>query len=108
MIFYGPKETPEAPELGQEVTEVATSRQGAPWGVGRAPAACGHLKHPLDVRLTAKILINTQTSKKNPRSEVPPPQAFVATKNPLGARSGTLPEGKPSLEAILFEAGAPS
>ena len=30
VIFYGPKETPEAPELGQEVTEEATSQEGAP------------------------------------------------------------------------------
>ena len=29
VIFYGPKETPEAPELGQEVTEEVTSL-GAP------------------------------------------------------------------------------
>ena len=32
--------------------------------------------------------------KNNPRSEVPPPQASVATKNQSNARSGTLPEGE--------------
>ena len=41
-----------------------------------------------------KIPINTKTPRKKPRSGVPPPQASVATKNKLGARSGTLPEGE--------------
>ena len=30
VIFYGPKETPEAPELGQKSPEEDTSPQGAP------------------------------------------------------------------------------
>ena len=34
-----------------------------------------------------------KTIKYHDRSGVPPPQAFVATKNLSGARSGTLPEG---------------
>ena len=61
---------------------------------GGAPTACGLLGHPLDVRLTPKILINAQTSEKNPRSEVQPPQASVATENQAGARFSTLPEGE--------------
>ena len=67
MIFCGPKDTPEAPELGQEVDEEATSSLGAPYPPGSALRACGPVRHPLDVRPAPKITINTQTPKKNPR-----------------------------------------
>ena len=77
MIFYGPKETPEAPKMGQEVDKEATSPLGAPFPPGRVLQACGPLGHPLDVRPMLIILINTQTSEKNLRSEVPPPQASI-------------------------------
>ena len=49
---------------------------------------------PLDLFPTPKILIKIETSEKNPRSEVPPLQASIATKNQSGARSGTPPEGE--------------
>ena len=87
VIFYGPKETPEVPELGQEVSEEATS-------LGARLPTCGPLGHPLDVRLTPKIHRNTKNPRKNPTSEVLLPQASVATKNQSGAPSGTLPEAK--------------
>ena len=38
-------------------------------------------------------LIYPQTSRTEPRSGVPPPQASVATKNQFGPYSGTLSEG---------------
>ena len=92
VFFYGPKETPEAPELGQEVTEKATILGGAP---PRAlPLACRRLEHSLDVIPMPNFLINTETSKKKPRLGVLPPQASVATKNQSGARFGTLTEGE--------------
>ena len=90
LIFYGPKEIPEAPELGQEVIEEATSLGAHPPTRGH-PLAYGPLGHPPDLFLMPKILINTKTPEKNPRLEVPPPQAFVAMKK-SGACSGTLPE----------------
>ena len=59
-----------------------------------AVVSCGpHVAH-LRVKPTPKNPIYSETPRNNPRSEVPPPQASVATKNQLGARSGTLPEGE--------------
>jgi len=61
---------------------------------GRALRACGPLGHLLDLIPMPSTPIYLVTSKKKPRSGVLPPQASVATKNQLGARSGTLPEGE--------------
>ena len=69
------------------------------------PLACGSVGHPLDVRPTPKILINTQTSEKNPISDVPPPQASVATKSQPRPRSGTLPEGEIIIGGHLHHPG---
>ena len=46
--------------------------------------------------------INTETSRKEPRSGVPPAQASVVTKNQLGPVSSSLPEGDPSPVAIFI------
>ena len=74
VIFYGPKETPEAQELGQKSPEATTRVEGV-------PLACRCLMDPLDVRLTPKIPINPQTSENKPRSGVSPLQASESTKN---------------------------
>ena len=71
---------------------------GCPRGWGRAhplgaPSVLPLPGGPPDVKLAHKIHINLGTPRKKPRSEVPPPQASVATKNQSGHCSGTLPEG---------------
>ena len=47
-----------------------------------------------------------KTSRIEPRSGVPPPQASVATKNQSGPYSGTLPEGDPITGGHLHHPGA--
>ena len=47
-----------------------------------------------------------KTSRTEDRSGVPPPQASVATKNLLGARSSALPEGDPITGGHLHHPGA--
>ncbi len=74
--------------------------------LGHAPQACGPLGHPPDVIPTPNTLIYTETSKKKPRSGVPPPQASVATKNQSGPCSGTLPEGGTLTGGHLHHPGA--
>ena len=70
-----------------------TRHQGAPapiarLGVGGPPGA--HLR----VKLMPKNPINRETTRNNPRSEVPPRQAFVARKSQSRPRFGTLSEGE--------------
>ena len=60
----------------------------------RTQVGCAHLEAHLRVIPTLKNPINTETPRNIPRSEVPPPQASVATKNQSRPRSGTLPEGE--------------
>ena len=90
--FYGPKEAPGVKELGQKSPELSTRVEGAPYPLG-SPYLVDDLKTPPGVRPTPKILINTETPEKKPRSGVPSPQASVATKNQSGPCSGTLPQG---------------
>jgi hypothetical protein len=104
VIFCGPKETPEAPELDQKSPEESPG-QGRTLPPGHALRACGPLRYLLDLFPTPKILINIETSKKNPRWEVPPPQASVATKNQSRPRFGTLPEGEIITEGHLHHPG---
>ena len=47
-----------------------------------------------------------KTIKNQDKSGVPPPQASVATKNLLGAHSGTLPEGESITGGHLHHTGA--
>ena len=49
LIFSGPEETHEASGEDQKSHEEATSLEGAPRGVGRAPQACGPLVAPPDL-----------------------------------------------------------
>ena len=74
-----------------------------PRRVGLPPGRLGHL---LDVRPTPKNPINTETSRKQNRSGVSPPQASVATKNQSGPCSGTLPEGGTLTGGHLHHPGA--
>ena len=101
VIFYGPEETHGASELGQKSHEVATSLGP----LGRAPLACRRLVAPLDLFPMPKFLINTETSRKKPRSGIPPPQASVAMKNQSGAHSDTLPEGENITRGHLHHPG---
>ena len=105
VIFYGPKETPEASRKDQKPHKEATSLGGAPSTLGRAEQACRSLVGPLDVKPMPNIPINRETPQKKPRSEVPPPQASRATKNQSGARSGTLPEGETITRGHLHHPG---
>ena len=52
------------------------------------------------------ILAYPENIDNEDRSGIPPPQASVATKNLLGARSGTLPEGEPITGGHLHHPGA--
>ena len=61
---------------------------------GHALVGCAHLEDHLDVRPMPKIPINRETIRNNPRSEVPLPQASVATKNQSRPCFGTLSEGE--------------
>ena len=61
-----------------------------PWA--RAPTSWLP-RGPPDLFPTPTPLIYPQTSRTEPRSGVPPPQASVATKNQSGPCSGTLPGG---------------
>ena len=60
---------------------------------GRAPLFHGPLVAPPTDYFRLYIPIYPKNIEGKDRSGVPPPQASVATKNLLGARSGTLPEG---------------
>ena len=89
MIFYGPKEAPGVKELGQKSPEPST----------RDPET------PPDVKPTAKIPVKTETPKKNPRSEVPPPQASVDTRNQSSPSPAPCRRGPSSPEAMEEDLG---
>ena len=81
-IFYGPEDSRWA----------KSAPRGAPRG--HAQVGCAHLgglPHPLFALYILKYFKNPG---KEPRSEVPPPQAFVATENQSGSHSDTLLEGE--------------
>ena len=93
MIFWNKRGTrsfvgrPEG-EGGEHKTSGHTRRPRC------AQVGCAHLEAHLCVIPTLKNPINTQTIRNNPRSEVPSPQASIATKNQSRPRSSTLPEGE--------------
>ena len=96
--------------FGKKAIRVTWSpRQGRHEAGGRAhlPGRALHPRGPLVAPLTyffrLYISIYPKTFGEQNRSGVPPSQASVATKNLLGARSGTLPEGAiPSPVAIFI------
>ena len=61
---------------------------------GRGPLSRGPLEHPPTDFFHLYNPTYPKTIRNQDRSGVPPPQASVATKNLLGACSGTLPEGE--------------
>ena len=77
-------------------------REASRWPRGREahlpPWARPHPRGPLVAPLTDFFCLYMSIYPKNigehNRSEVPPPQAFVATKNQSGPYSGTLSEGE--------------
>ena len=85
---------------------------GCPRGWGRAPSpwACPLPREPSGGPPTYPfhpyIPTYPKTSRTEDRSGVPPPQAYVATKNQSGPFSGTLPEGDPITGGHLHHPGA--
>ena len=104
VIFYGPKEKPEAQEFDQKSPEAMT-RWGHALPPRRVPLPSRCLVDPLNMRLMPKIPINTKTPKNKPRSGVPPPQASVSMKNQLGSRSATLPDGETITSGHVHHSG---
>ena len=78
---------------GPEGEGVGHKTLGRAWALVRALVGCAHLEAHLHVKPTPKNSINSEIIRNNPRSEVLPPQASVATENQSRPRSGTLPEG---------------
>ena len=74
-----------------------------PWGI---PPALWPPFGPLMYFFHPYIPTYPKTSRTEDRSGVLPPQAFVATKNLSGARSGTLPEGDPITGGNIHHPGA--
>ena len=79
-IFLEQKRPPKFCGRVRRATRTA-QRTRRPWGTWLAPVGCAHLEAHLRVKPTPKNLINRETIRNNPRSEVSPPQASVATKN---------------------------
>ena len=78
--------------MDQKSPEATTRLEGAPYPPGAPPTSW--LPHgPPDLFLTPTPLIYPQTSRTEPRSGVPLPQASVDTKNQSGPCFGTLPKG---------------
>ena len=103
-IIFGRKAT-------QGTWSARQGRYGLPMRVGGAPTPPSVPLHrgapvaPPTYPLHPYILLYPKTSRTEPRSGVPPPQAFVATKNQSGAYSGTLPEGDPTTGGHIHHPG---
>ena len=82
----------ESKRVGPEESRAVHEGGGRALPPGLVLLSRGRLGDLPDLFPMPKPLIYTQTSRKKPRSGVPPLQASVATKNQSGARSGTLPE----------------
>ena len=75
---------------------------GCPRGWGARPLPRGTPVAPPMYFLHPYIPTYPKTSRTEPRSGVPPPQASVATKHQSGPGSSTLLEGESSLVAIFI------
>ena len=78
--------------MDQKSPEATARVEGAPYPLG-APPTSWLPSGPPDLFVTQTPLIYPQTSRTEPRSGLPPPQASVCTKNQSRPCSGTLPEG---------------
>ena len=87
---------------GPEGEGVGHKAPGRSWALVRAPVGCAHLEAHLSVKLTPKDHINRETIRSNPRSEVPPLQASVATENQSRPVSALPRSGKSSPVAIFI------
>ena len=103
-VIFGRKATQGTWSACQGRYGLPTRVGGAP--PGRAPLPRGAPVAPPTHPLHPYILLYPKTSRTEDRSGVPPPQASVATKNLLGARSSTLPEGEPITGGHLHHPGA--
>lgn len=92
--FFLPEEAHGASEMDQKSPEATMRVECTHYHPGRTFLPCGCFVDPPDLFPTPTPLIYPQTSRTEPRSGVPPPQASVATKNQSGPYSGTLPEGE--------------
>ena len=77
--FLWTKIRPRSIGVGPEESRAAHESGGPPPGC--APLSRGQPGDPPDVKSTQNSSIYTQTYRKKPRSEVPPPQASVATRS---------------------------
>ena len=91
-VIFGRKAIWETWSARQRINEEGT-RKGGAHPPGRALHPRGPLVAPLMYFFLLYIPIYPKTFGEQNRSGVPPPQAYVATKNQSGPCSGTLPEG---------------
>ena len=98
-VIFGKKAIQETWSACQEIREVLTRVGGAPLPRGAPVAPPTYPLHPY-------ILTYPKTSRIEPRSGVPPPQASVATKNQSGPCTSTLPEGESLTGGHLHYSGA--
>ena len=105
-VIFGKIEIQETWSASRGVIEEATRHGGMHTPPGRSLPSRG----PLEAPPTDFFRLYKPTYPKNieyqDRSRVPPLQASVATKNLLGARSGTLPEGEAITGGHLHHPGA--
>ena len=92
--FFWNKRDPRSFVGGPEEPRGGHNPPGRTWWAVRAPVGCAHLEAHLSMKLTPKSPINRETIRNNPRLEVLPPQASIATENQFRPRSSTLPEGE--------------
>ena len=91
---------------GPEGEGVGHKTAGRARGPKRAPMGCAHLEAHLRVKQTPKNPINRETIKNNPRSEVSPPQASIATKKQSGPCFSTLLKGEIITRGHLHHPGS--
>ena len=104
-LILGRKATQETWSPRKGNNKEAT-RQGARPPPGHALHPRGPLVAPLTYFFLLYIPIYPKTIGEQKRTGVPPPQAFVATKNQSGPCSGTLPEGESLTGGHLHHPGA--
>ena len=104
-VIFGTEAIQETWSTRQGINDEST-RQGARLPPRRALHPHGPLVAPLTGFFCLYISIYPKNFGEQNRSGVPPPQAFVATKNQSGPCSGTLPEGGSLTGGHLHHPGA--
>ena len=90
---------------GPEAEGEGHKTPGRARGPRHVPVGCAHLEAHFRVKPMPQKPIDRETTRNNPKSEVPPPQASLATKNQSRPRSGTLPEGEIITRGYLHHPG---